>query len=95
MASTTVSEISRLDLQELGTPALASITDVKLLSSYNWIEAPNATPTIAVPGSPALWSAPGASRFPFLDIYDVPDDTVESIQQSQVHSLPFKSPSMV
>ena len=62
MASTTVSEISRLDLQELETPALASITDVKLLSSYNWIEAPNATPTIAVPGSPALWSASGVSR---------------------------------
>ncbi|MCJ1405901.1 hypothetical protein MMC11_009132 [Xylographa trunciseda] len=62
MASITVSEISRLDLQELETPALASITDVKPLSSYNWIEAPNATPTIAVPGSPALWSAPGVPR---------------------------------
>ena len=58
MAPITVSEISRVDLQELKTPALASITDVKSLSSYNWIEAPNATPTIAVPGSPALWSAP-------------------------------------
>ena len=62
MASITVSEISRLDLQELENPALASITDVKPLSSYNWIEAPNATPTIAVPGSPALWSALGVSR---------------------------------
>ncbi|KAH7016037.1 uncharacterized protein B0I36DRAFT_395699, partial [Microdochium trichocladiopsis] len=27
---------------------------------HNWIEAP--TPTIAVPGSPALWSAPGGPR---------------------------------
>ncbi|KAH9203831.1 hypothetical protein DL95DRAFT_529495 [Leptodontidium sp. 2 PMI_412] len=62
MASITVSEISRLDLQGLETPASASITNVKPLSSYNWIEAPKATPTIAVPGSPALWSAPGASR---------------------------------
>ncbi len=62
MALITVSEISRLDLRELETPASASITDVKPLSSYNWIEAPNATPTIAVPGSPALWSAPGVSR---------------------------------
>ncbi|KAF2270531.1 hypothetical protein CC78DRAFT_485330 [Lojkania enalia] len=62
MASIIVSEISRLNLQELETPALASITDVKLLSSYNWIEAPNGTPTIAVPGSPALWSPPGISR---------------------------------
>jgi hypothetical protein len=42
MASTTVYEISRLDLQGLETPASASITDVKPLSSYNWIEAPNA-----------------------------------------------------
>lgn len=57
-----VSEISRLDLQQLETPASASITDVKPLSSYNWIESPNAKPTIAIPGSAALWSAPGVSR---------------------------------
>ncbi|MCJ1420460.1 hypothetical protein MMC32_006817 [Xylographa parallela] len=62
MATTTASEITRLDLSELETPASASVTDVKVLSSYNWIEAPQATPTIAVPGSPALWSAPGVSR---------------------------------
>lgn len=41
-------------------PAEAIITDVKHLASYNWIEAPE--PTIAVPGSPALWSAPQGSR---------------------------------
>ena len=35
---------------------MALITDVKHLSSYNWIEA--SRPTIAVPGSPPLWSAP-------------------------------------
>lgn len=62
MTSTTVYEISRLDLQGLESPTSASITDVQALSSYNWIEAPNATPTIAVPGSPALWSVPGVSR---------------------------------
>jgi hypothetical protein len=62
MTSTAVSEIFRQDLQELENTTLASITDVKLLSSYNWIEAPSATPTIAVPGSPALWSVPGLSR---------------------------------
>ena len=56
MAPITIIEISRLDLQDLSTPPLASITDVKHLSSYNWIEAP--TPTIAVPGSPPLWSSP-------------------------------------
>lgn len=58
MSSTTLAEISRLDLLDLSTPPLASITEVKHLSSYNWIEAP--TPTIAVPGSPPIWSAPSA-----------------------------------
>lgn len=61
MTSNILAEISRLGLQELRTPTLASITDVKHLSSYNWIETSEATPTIVVPGSPALWSAP---RFP-------------------------------
>jgi len=60
MASIILAEISRLDLQDLSAPHLASITDVKHLSSYNWIEAP--TPTIAVPGTPPLWSALKAPR---------------------------------
>ena len=47
-------EISCLDLQELETSILASITDVKPLSSYNWIEVPNATSIIAISGSFAL-----------------------------------------
>ncbi len=62
MASFTESEFSRMDLDQLETPKRASITNVKHLSSYNWIEAPAATPTIAVPGSPPLWSAPQISR---------------------------------
>ena len=60
MASNTLAEISRLDLLRLSTPPSASITDVKHLSSYNWIEA--IKPTIAVPGSPPLWSAPEAPQ---------------------------------
>lgn len=58
MAPTSIAEISRPDLESLETvaAAAASITDVKHLSSYNWIEA--STPTIAVPGSPPLWSPP-------------------------------------
>lgn len=60
MASTALAEISRLDLVKLKVPPLASIDGVKQLSSYNWIEAP--TPTIAVPGSPPLWSAPKVPR---------------------------------
>ena len=60
MASTTLAEISRQDILHLSTPPSASITDVKHLSSYNWIEAP--TPTIAVPGSPPVWSAPRAPQ---------------------------------
>ena len=60
MASTILSEISLKDLADSsGSPSM-SIKDVKHLSSYNWIEAP--TPTIAVPGSPALWSAPPGSQ---------------------------------
>ena len=39
---------------------MASITYVQHLSSYNWIEAP--TPTIAIPGSPSLWSDPTGPR---------------------------------
>lgn len=60
MTSAILAEITRLNLQDLSTPALALITNVKHLSSYNWIEAP--TPTIAVPGSPPLWSAPTAPQ---------------------------------
>ncbi|CAI7607388.1 unnamed protein product [Penicillium glandicola] len=52
-------EISRHGL-ESSNLAEAIITDVEHLASYNWIEAPK--PTIAVPGSPALWSAPQGSR---------------------------------
>jgi hypothetical protein len=57
-----VSEISRLDFRDLETSASALITNVKPLSSYNWIEAPNSTPIIAVSSSSAFWSAPGVSR---------------------------------
>lgn len=56
-----IAEFSRLELEDLDTPASAFITDVQHLASYNWIEAPTATPTIAVPGSPDLWSPPNAS----------------------------------
>ncbi|KFZ15073.1 hypothetical protein V501_02890 [Pseudogymnoascus sp. VKM F-4519 (FW-2642)] len=57
MTPTTIAQISRLELQDLSTPLVATITDVKQLSPYNWIEA--RSPTIAVPGTPPLWSAPG------------------------------------
>jgi hypothetical protein len=48
--------VSRKDLDIQEVPASARITNVRSLSSYNWIEAPKGQPTIAVPGSPALWS---------------------------------------
>lgn len=54
-----LAEISRVDLKDLVTP-VASITDVKHLASYNWIEAP--TPTIVILGSPPVWSPPTLSR---------------------------------
>ncbi|KAI8710964.1 hypothetical protein NCS52_01509800 [Fusarium sp. LHS14.1] len=55
-----ITEIYRSDLPDPGVSAMASITNVRHLSSYNWIERPTAT--IAVPGSPPLWSAPKTSR---------------------------------
>ncbi|KAI1473183.1 uncharacterized protein F4812DRAFT_42053 [Daldinia caldariorum] len=56
MSSKVVAKVSLSDLQGPDVPPVASITDVKYLSSYNWIESPK--PTIAVPGSPPLWAAP-------------------------------------
>ncbi|KAI8964530.1 hypothetical protein F5Y11DRAFT_88020 [Daldinia sp. FL1419] len=56
MSSHVIAKISLSDVQALDIPSTASITDVKYLSSYNWVESPK--PTIAVPGSPALWAAP-------------------------------------
>ncbi|KAI1503742.1 hypothetical protein F5X99DRAFT_374309 [Biscogniauxia marginata] len=55
MAATIKATISRQDLQENNAPA-ATITDVKHLASYSWIEAP--IPTISVPGIPPRWSPP-------------------------------------
>ncbi|OTA62221.1 hypothetical protein K449DRAFT_405605 [Hypoxylon sp. EC38] len=56
MESIVIAEISRSNLNKLDYPSTASITNVKSLSSYNWIEAP--APTILVPGIPPFWSPP-------------------------------------
>ncbi|KAG6301217.1 hypothetical protein E4U09_005621 [Claviceps aff. purpurea] len=56
MASRTMETISRSGLQNLILSDSAHITNVKSVSSYSWIDTP--TPTIAVPGSPSLWSPP-------------------------------------
>ena len=61
MVSVDNSAISCLELQEFEA-ASASIGEVKLLSSYNWTEALENTPTIAVPGCPTQWSVPSVSR---------------------------------
>jgi hypothetical protein len=53
--------IPRSGLNSLPIPPSATISQVKPLSSYNWIEAPLSTPTIAVPGCPDLWSPPNKS----------------------------------
>ncbi|OJJ65844.1 hypothetical protein ASPBRDRAFT_139316 [Aspergillus brasiliensis CBS 101740] len=59
MTPVKIASISRVDLKgfEETTP---SITDVKHLSSYNWID--SETPTIAIPGCPPLWSPPKGTR---------------------------------
>ncbi|KAJ8119620.1 hypothetical protein ONZ43_g3471 [Nemania bipapillata] len=54
-----MAEISRSELGKLDLPTAVGITDVEHLSSYNWIEA--TSPTIVVPGSPALWTPPSGS----------------------------------
>ncbi|KAG6025707.1 hypothetical protein E4U19_003002 [Claviceps sp. Clav32 group G5] len=56
MAPLTIETIPRSGLPSLVTSDAAHITNVKSVSSYSWIETP--TPTIAVPGSPPLWSPP-------------------------------------
>ncbi|PVH92513.1 hypothetical protein DM02DRAFT_635284 [Periconia macrospinosa] len=53
-----IAEISRSSLQAPEGSETSSIREVKHLASYNWIEAPQETPTIAVPGSPNLWTPP-------------------------------------
>ncbi|KAK4497029.1 hypothetical protein PRZ48_011478 [Zasmidium cellare] len=47
-------DIDRAELSSLEFPGDARITGVKHLASYSWIDA--STPTIAVPGSPPVWS---------------------------------------
>lgn len=54
-----MAEISRPELWDLDLPTTCEITEFQQLSSYNWVEA--ASPTIVVPGSPALWAPPGRS----------------------------------
>ncbi|KAG5983795.1 hypothetical protein E4U55_007110 [Claviceps digitariae] len=56
MASRKIAIITRSSLQDLIPSDDAYITNVKSMSSYNWIDGPS--PTIAVPGSPALWTPP-------------------------------------
>ncbi|KAK7214109.1 hypothetical protein V2G26_021287 [Clonostachys chloroleuca] len=60
MASSTTAEIHLSDLRDSNAPRPVSITDVKHLSSYNWIE--GTTPAIAVPGLPRLWTPPKGSQ---------------------------------
>ena len=54
MEPATTFEISRVDLQHLSTPNAATITNVKHLASYCWVEGD--TPTIVVPGLPPRWT---------------------------------------
>lgn len=62
MASSIVESFSPRTFQSLKKPSEAVITDVELLSSYNWVEAPEDSPTIAVPGCPARWQPPTRAR---------------------------------
>ncbi|RAQ60936.1 hypothetical protein AFCA_011028 [Aspergillus flavus] len=59
MTSVKVASISRTDLEGL-EETIPTITHVKHLSSYNWID--SVAPTIAIPGCPPLWSPPKGTR---------------------------------
>ncbi|KAG8670772.1 hypothetical protein FPOAC2_04073 [Fusarium poae] len=59
MDSNIITEIKKCDIDASCICAPASITNVRHLSSYSWLDRPTAT--IAVPGSPPLWSAPRTS----------------------------------
>ncbi|PYH68102.1 uncharacterized protein BO88DRAFT_464017 [Aspergillus vadensis CBS 113365] len=59
MNSVRIASISRMDLEGHEETA-PSITDVKHLLSYNWME--SVTPTIAIPGCPLLWPPPKAQN---------------------------------
>ncbi|KAG6171082.1 hypothetical protein E4U51_000276 [Claviceps purpurea] len=71
MAPNAIETIPRSGLKDLTLSDDASITDVESISSYSWIDAP--TPTIAVPGSPSLWSPPAVRIQPPKDsgIYNI------------------------
>ncbi|KAG6198126.1 hypothetical protein E4U25_002080 [Claviceps purpurea] len=76
MASHVIGTISRSDLEHLKPLGTAYITDLKCVSSYSWIDAP--TPTIAVPGSPPLWSPPATDvRLPKdFGLYNIAENAV-------------------
>ncbi|GKU15525.1 unnamed protein product, partial [Fusarium langsethiae] len=59
MDSNIITEIKKCDIDASCICAPASISNVRHLSSYSWLDRPTAT--IAVPGSPPLWSAPRTS----------------------------------
>lgn len=59
MGSLWIPGIPRPELTDVDKIA-PSITNVEHLSSYNWIE--SSSPTIAVPGCPALWSPPKTTK---------------------------------
>ncbi|CAI6090541.1 unnamed protein product [Clonostachys chloroleuca] len=92
-----MASIARSDLQALGSSVTTtfSITDVTHLSSYNWIEA--AEPTIAVPGSPPLWTPPKTpkkipqdSGFVYISQNAArhPDSPLEPLFRSLFHTNP-------
>ncbi|KAG6022625.1 hypothetical protein E4U40_004488 [Claviceps sp. LM458 group G5] len=68
--------IWRSDLQDPEPSATAHITDVKIVSSYSWID--TSRPTIVVPGTPPLWSPPAT------DVQLPKDSGLYSIEENSV-----------
>ncbi|KAG5935576.1 hypothetical protein E4U59_005532 [Claviceps monticola] len=76
IASCKITTIRRSGLQYLESSDAAYISSLQSVSSYSWIDAP--TPTIAMPGSPPLWSLPATDvRLPKdFGLYNIAENAV-------------------
>ncbi|KGO65936.1 hypothetical protein PITC_021370 [Penicillium italicum] len=95
MASSRVAEIFQGDFDDIEATSV-SISDVKHLSSYNWIK--SRSPTIAVPGTPACWSPPRGPQQVKMDsgVYYIAENAVrhpKSPFEPLFRSLYLENPS--
>ncbi|KAJ5970759.1 uncharacterized protein N7479_000677 [Penicillium vulpinum] len=95
MALSQIVEILPGDFDDIEATSV-SISDVKHLSSYNWISA--RSPTIAVPGTPARWSPPRGPQQVKMDsgVYFIAENAIrnpKSPVEPLFRALYFENPS--